>query len=1068
MARISESELERLKAEVSVQQLAEASGLVLKKSGKDFVSRCPFHADDTASLVITPDKNLWHCFGCGAAGGPIDWVIKTQGVSFRHAVELLKADPSLAAGSLDGAAGAVGVKRSTVRRLSAPVALKASEQELLNQVIEYYHQTLLASPEALAYLDKRGLGNLAGGENARELVVKFRLGFANRTLGLRLPQARIKAGGELRARLQGLGVLRESGHEHFNGCLVVPVFDEAGNVSEIYGRKIGEKVDGPAHLYLPGPHRGVWNAQGLQGQEEVILAEALIDAMTFWCAGYTNVTAAYGVEGFTDDHLATFKRCGVRRVLIAFDRDEAGERGTAKVVERLTAAGLECLRIQFPKGMDANEYALKVTPAAKSLGLLIRKAVWLGKREAPPTAAPGQRVEGVVSAEDAPVQKLPAKSASSAINTGASSYQNSSDVLTQAVPPSTPATTSLVADEQASEQRSEQASDQIGEDEIILHFGERRYRIRSLVKNLSHETLKINVLVSRQVTGDPADQVYYVDAFDLYAARARSAYIAAAARELAVREEVIKHDLGRVLLKLEALQAQRMTAALAVEPAVPTMSDAEQAEAMAWLKTPDLLERILADFDAVGLVGEASNKLMGYLAAVSRKLSAPLAVVVQSSSAAGKSSLMDAVLAFMPEEERIQYSAMTGQSLFYMGQTQLKHKILAIAEEEGAARASYALKLLQSEGELTIASTGKDPATGNLITQQYRVEGPVMIFLTTTAIEIDEELLNRCIVLSVDEGRAQTEAIHARQRAKRTLQGLRARQDRTAVLAIHRNAQRLLRPLAVVNPYADQLTFLSDKTRTRRDHEKYLTLIDVIALLHQHQRPVKTLAGAQSGKEGGLDYIEVQASDIARANALAHAVLGVSLDELPPVTRRVLGEVVRLVAGRMQAQQLPRADIRFSRKDVRDASGMSDTQLRVHLERLTQLEYLLSHRGMRGQSFEYELLYDGDGQQAAHLSGLLEIGADSAAVSAESVTTNLSSRGELPEYAGSTRPQNASNAGTSPTPKTAASPYEIKVSQATPTPHNKTHALHALNGDAQTPAYLQTPSPAILVNSLAA
>jgi hypothetical protein len=92
----------------------------------------------------------------------------------------------------------------------------------------------------------------------------------------------------------------------------------------------------------------------------------------------------------------------------------------------------------------------------------------------------------------------------------------------------------------------------------------------------------------------------------------------------------------------------------------------------------------------------------------------PLAIVVQSSSAAGKSSLMDAVLAFMPEEERIKYSAMTGQSLFYMGETNLKHKILAIAEEEGASRASYALKLLQSEGELTIASTGKDPNTGRM------------------------------------------------------------------------------------------------------------------------------------------------------------------------------------------------------------------------------------------------------------------------------------------------------------------------------------------------------------------
>ena len=97
---------------------------------------------------------------------------------------------------------------------------------------------------------------------------------------------------------------------------------------------------------------------------------------------------------------------------------------------------------------------------------------------------------------------------------------------------------------------------------------------------------------------------------------------------------------------------------------------------------------------------------------------------------------------------------MTGQSLFYMGEMNLKHKLLAIAEEEGAHRASYALKLLQSEGELTIASTSKDPTTGKLVTEEYHVEGPVMIALTTTAAEIDEELLNRCLVLSVDEGRA--------------------------------------------------------------------------------------------------------------------------------------------------------------------------------------------------------------------------------------------------------------------------------------------------------------------------
>ena len=919
MARIPESEIERLKSEISVERLVEASGVELKKAGKDMLGRCPFHADDTASLVVTPGKNLWHCFGCGIGGGPIDWVIKKNGVSFRHAVELLRADASGLSLAADGGAP---VGRSLVRKLPPPVELDAGEQELLNQVIDYYHETLLASPEALAYLDKRGLGD-------REMIERHRLGFANRTLGLRLPAARVKAGAEIRTRLQKTGVLRESGHEHFNGCLVAPVFDEVGNVLEVYGRKITEGVNPPLHLYLPGPHLGVWNERGLQGVREVILTEALIDAMTFWCAGFRNVTAAYGVEGFTEDHIQAFKRHHVTRVLIAFDRDEAGERGTEKVAERLMNEGIECYRIQFPKGMDANDYAQKVTPADKSLGLAIRKAVWLGKGT-PPAEPPGQQVEDVA---------LPP--------------------ATDAPPPVDEAAPFLAASPVVAPAADIPA--QVSDDEVVMSFGDRRYRVRGLAKNLSYETLKVNVLVSR-------GEAYYVDTFDLYAARARHQYLLHAAAEIAVREELVKADLGRVLLKLEALQDARIKAALKVEPDAPQMTEADKTSALALLQSPDLLNRILIDFEACGVTGEATNKLVGYLAATSRLLDHPLAVVIQSSSAAGKSSLMDAVLNLMPEEERIKYSAMTGQSLFYMGETNLKHKCLAIVEEEGASRASYALKLLQSEGELTIASTGKDPVTGNLITQQYRVEGPVMIFLTTTAIEIDEELMNRCLVLSVDEGREQTEAIHVLQRRKRTLAGLMARHDKDNLIQVHRNAQRLLRPLAVVNPYADQLTFLSDKTRTRRDHEKYLTLIDTIALLHQHQRQVKTTPH----RGEALEYIEVTLADIEHANRLAHDVLGRSLDELPPQTRRLLAAILDYVKAQTEVQQIRRTDFRFSRKQIRAAAGWGDTQLKLHLARLVELEYLLAHRVPRGQGFEYELLYDGEGGAHPHLSGLID------------------------------------------------------------------------------------------------
>ncbi len=998
MARISAEEIERLKGSVSLERLIESSGVVLAKRGNDLVGLCPFHEEDTPSFVVSPEKNLYHCFGCNVGGGVIDWVMARQKVSFRHAVELLRDGAShessspLATSSL--------LKSSPTRRLPPPVRLDVDDQALLQQVVDYYHETLKQSPEALAYLQSRGLDG--------SLIERFKLGYANRTLGLRLPEKTRKAGAQIRARLEAIGIYRASGHEHFNGSLVVPVIDEAGKVHEVYGRKIinNLRAGTPLHLYLSGPHKGVWNIEGVAGSKgEVILTEALIDAMTFWCAGYRNVTASYGANGFTDDHLAAFKRYGVERVLIAYDRDEAGELGATAVAKTLMAAGIACYRIVFPKGLDANAYALKVTPATKSLGLLIRKAQWLGGGSAAHpgdgrepsgtapaiTSAPDAMavvfgVNNMPEHEDAAAAESPSfLAASEATQPCRGHGENRTDVPSSAALlslgafPRTPAPAPPPLPEPliASPLPAAPAEDAVlaqTEQELTLQLGDRRYRIRGWKKPLTPESLKINLLVHRGVDGADGDDQgaayqaqgrFHVDTIDLYSAKARAGFIKQAGIELGESEEVLKHDLGRVLLKLEALQDKELTSAL-VKDTRPLLSEDERDAALDLLKAPDLIDRILADFAACGVVGEATNTLTGYLACVSRLLDRPLAVIIQSSSAAGKSSLMDAVLALMPAQAQVRYSAMTGQSLFYMGETNLKHRILAIAEEEGASTASYALKLLQSDGEVTIASTGKDATTGLLTTHEYRVEGPVMLFLTTTAIDIDEELLNRCMVLSVNESREQTRAIHVLQRRRQTLEGLLANEDRHAILALHRNAQGLLEAVKVVNPFADELTFIDDKTRTRRDHMKYLTLIQSIALLHQRQRPIRTIE--HRGQH--VRYIEVEASDITLANRLANEVLGRTLDELPPQTRALLGTLHTWAVDQCAVQAIRRADFRFSRREVRALTGWGDTQLKLHLSRLAELEYLIIHRGTSGPAggvagFVYELLYDGEGANDA-------------------------------------------------------------------------------------------------------
>ena len=935
----------------------------------------PFHDDATPSLVISPQKNLWHCLGaCQQGGSVIDWVMKMEGVSFRHAVELLQTDycPS---------ASATPLKRSRAQKLPTTLAASAENAQTLQRVVVYYHQTLKQSPEALAYLAQRRLTN-------SEMLDQFQLGFANQTLGYRLPEKNRTEGAALRGQLQRVGLLRPSGHEHFNGSVVIPIFDEHGQVSELYGRKINNHLrpGTPLHLYLPGPHKGVWNHDAVQASKELILCESLIDALTFWCAGYRNVTAIYGVEGFTADHLAALKTAGTERVLIAYDRDAAGEAAAKKLTMQLNAEGIDCYRIQFPKGMDANEYARQVQPASKSLGTLIRAAQWLGKGTKPQVSVGSSEV---VEEQEEASEVAPAPSPST--------HEPATKTMTNSLP--TPATVIPLAPALPIDAETKS----LGEtNELVFTLGDRRYRIRGLEKNLSYEVLKVNVLVSRAAF-DGVGETVHVDTFDLYQSRPRHSFITQAAVELGVKDDVIKADLGKILLKLEAEQESRIQAGQEPKVKAVTLSDEETQAALELLKSPDLLARIRQDFARCGLVGEETNKLVVYLAALWRKVDSPLAVTIQSSSAAGKSSLMVAVLAFLPEEERMKYSAMTGQSLFYMGQSDLTHKVLAIVEEEGASQAAYVLKLLQSEGELTIASTGKDPVTGKLETKEYRVEGPVMIMLTTTAIDLDEELLNRCLVLSIDEGRAQTQAIHARQRDQRTVQGLLAKTDRHALLTLHQNAQRLLQPLAVVNPYAQHLTFVDDRTRTRRDHEKYLTLIDSLALLHQYQRPIQTVQHS----EQLIRYVEVTVEDIVMANTLAHEVLGRTLDELPPQTRTLLQLIVTFVAERTSALEMTRADFRFSRRELREYTRWGQTQLQSHLRRLEELEYVLVHRGSRGQSLVYELLYDGNGGTAQpHLSGLIDV-----VTLQDGNADDEKKSGETANLSGSNRPQNGAKSG---------------------------------------------------------
>ncbi|TWB87046.1 DNA primase catalytic core [Synechococcus sp. Ace-Pa] len=689
MARFDDETLAKIKSETDIVALIESYGTKLKqRPGDELIGLCPIHDDKNPSLCVNRRKNEWVCLGaCGCGGDVFKWVMHAEKTSFRHAVELLSEGKV-------GALAANGNKAANTRRLTSPIAQTAEGRTLLSDVAKYYHERLKESPDALAYLAKRGIDNA-------EAIEHFKIGFSDRTLGLRLPTNRTNAGKDMRSRMEAAGVIKETGHELMRGCITFPIFAEGG-VGEIYGRRIDNGGKSKLkHFYLPGPHEGIFNSEALAASDEIVLCESVIDAVSFWCDGVRNVTTIWGTNGLTDELRQSLRSNEIRRILLAFDADAAGKAAVERIGGELIAEGYEVFNIRFMPNMDANSYMLKVRPAGRSLAMCVRDADWIGKGKRPGASS---SVEAAKEKSSCKPDDVPTTAAAAAAEKTSSLAAEIPGVVVAkepaseaaAEPPPSPAVTASPVPKLNLENQTLDA--EITESGIVMTIGNRVYRVRGLDKSTSIDAMKLNVMVRR----DDA-QRFFVDTFDLYAARVRNAFTKEAAVELGFDVEVIKRDLGRVLMTLETIQENKL-AELEPKDKPVELDDAEKAAAMELLQAPNLVERILKDFATCGVVGEETNKLVGYLAATSRKLGKPLAIVIQSSSAAGKSSLMDAVLSFIPPEEQVGYSAMTGQSLFYMGETNLKNKILSIAEEEGVAQASYALKLLQSEGQLTIAN----------------------------------------------------------------------------------------------------------------------------------------------------------------------------------------------------------------------------------------------------------------------------------------------------------------------------------------------------------------------------
>ena len=865
-------------------------GVMLKAAGRDKqLGACPFHEDNTPSLSVGKrgDKWVWNCFGCGAKGNVVDFVMKKEDKPFSDVYQILDV-------KVDGPV--------TIQPTSPPMVPPAPSavssvrpSELLARVVDIYHGSFCESRPAQDYLTGRGIKD-------GELIRHFNIGFADGRLRRMLPD---DPGHEFTAGLKTVGVLNEKGGEFFHGCVTFPILDENGGVAGMYGRRsVGT---GPAHLYLPGPRRGVWNGAALKAHQDIILTESIIDALSLYSVGLTNAVPIYGVNGLTEDHVRLMKEYRTRRVFLCLDNDDAGVRARQPLTEKLSALGIEVLSFDLPRKFKDPNAALMGGFPREEFQVLARISSIL---------ASARKIKEISSSANG-TPPLPPSSAPAA--------------PTPAPVLPSPASLPTVEARPTVEER---------EDAFFISLSGRVYRVKGLSARKT-EHMKVNVKL------DSTDG-NHLDTFDLYSASAREKFVSCCRKIMKADAGALHGDLNRLIEVLEGLQSKGKGGD-GVEgtngaKTPPTMTEEDAAQATAALKRPQLLADILADMDTLGYVGEDHNKTLGYLVGISRKLESPLACVIVSQSSAGKSVLSDTVERMTPPEDVVMYSRVTQYAIYYAAKDGLKHKLLILEERAGSEEADYPIRSLQSKKRLTLAVPVKDPETNQMRMEERVVEGPVAYMETTTSPHIHDENATRCFLLFLDESEAQTRRIHERQRRAKTLAGFLTMGETDALVRRHHNMQRLLKAVAVVIPYADLIDFPVRWLRTRRDNMRFLNLIEVITFLYQFQRPVQKSID-------GREYTEATVEDYAAAYSLAREIMGESFADLKKPQRELLKAIEGLLGASSDG---------VTRRAIREATGLADTRLRELLADLVSLEYVREMTGGgRGTTCRYTVLDHG-------------------------------------------------------------------------------------------------------------
>lgn len=427
---------------------------------------------------------------------------------------------------------------------------------------------------------------------------------------------------------------------------------------------------------------------------------------------------------------------------------------------------------------------------------------------------------------------------------------------------------------------------------------------------------------------------------DLYNDNQVEKFTRTVAERLEIGTSTIRKDLQGLTKELENHRFLLLSKEEQLnKPFYKELTATEEREAIKFLKSKNLLEKTNELIGKSGVIGEHTNRLLMYLIFTSRKTNNPLHCISLGSSGAGKTHLQSKVAELIPEEDKIEITVLSANAFYYFNRTELQHKLILIEDLDGAESVLYPLRELQSKKRITKTVVHKD-TKGNTKTIHLTVEGPVSVAGCTTQESIYEDNSNRSFLLYIDESAEQDQRIMNYQRAVSAGQVNENIQLEASELL--RNAQRVLKPIKVINPYAMHLELPQSVFKPRRTNSHYLQFIEAVTFYCQHQRQKKY------DEATGEEYIETTIEDIKEANELILEVLLRKSDSLSGACRNHLE--------RLKAYLKENNSEGFTNAEIRRNLRVKETTLRRYNGQLMAEGYIRKTKGKKGKLHHYEII----------------------------------------------------------------------------------------------------------------